>query len=154
MNDFLTKPFEPTALLRLLARWLDGTASPVPALAPRPALGRVDFALGLTQCLGRPALYERVLRRFAELSETPPQRIAAALARGDAVVAALQAHSLISTAATIGAQALSDLAREFETALREGESGRWPALAERLAAEHAQVARAVAEYLQRVDAGA
>ncbi|WP_284616817.1 hybrid sensor histidine kinase/response regulator [Aquabacterium humicola] len=154
MNDFLTKPFEPAALLRLLGRWLEpgGEAGAAPSAATaQVAAGGVDFALGLTHCLGRPPLYERVLRRFSEIAEGPPQRLEAALAAGDTAAAALVAHSLISTAATVGAQTLSDLARELEAAIIGGETARWPGLSARLRAEHERATAAVAAYLAQTE---
>ncbi|NRF68845.1 response regulator [Aquincola sp. S2] len=118
MNDHVGKPIEPAALFAVLQRWLRDDPSPVAA----PGGGNgvrgvgVSFELGLQRCLGRRELYERILRVYVEGHAEPVAALAAALTHGDAPAAAAVAHSLVSTAETIGAEAMAAAARRIELA--------------------------------------
>jgi len=74
--------------------------------------------------------------------------VAAALQARELPAAIVLAHGLVSRAGLIGANALCDLARSLEEALRDGELAQGDALAQELAAEHARVLCAIDEYLQ------
>jgi HPt (histidine-containing phosphotransfer) domain-containing protein len=112
MNDYVTKPFDPGELLGVLARWVP--ARPADEPAPMPT-GEVSFELGLRNCLGRPQMYERVLRRFVEGRPTAAEAIEASLQQGDVAEGARHAHSLVSSGALIGSARLSSLAASLET---------------------------------------
>ena len=142
MNDFVTKPFEPRELFAVLARWLP-EAPPQPP-PPAPA---VDFALGQERCLGREELYRRVLQRFAETRADDAADLQAQVQRQDLAPTRVLAHTLISTAATIGADGLSAAARELQIALDEHDLDVVPALVHTLLQHHAQVMAAVAAHL-------
>jgi PAS domain S-box-containing protein len=142
MNDFVTKPFEPRELFAVLARWL-----PEPAGAPAAA-DAVDFELGLERCLGRQALYERILRRFGDTRVDDGEGLRRLLGGGDPGAARELAHTLISTAGTIGAEALSASARALQIAIDEGDRDAWPELAARLQQQHAAVLAAVGDWLR------
>ncbi|MCW5635895.1 MAG: Hpt domain-containing protein [Rubrivivax sp.] len=106
-HAWVAKPLEPQALFAALAG----------VLAPPPA---VSFELGLARCLGRPQLYERVARRFLEQGRASLQDLERNWRQGDRVAAARGAHSLVSTAGTLGATALSDAARALYAVLAAG----------------------------------
>ena len=156
MNDHVTKPFEPSALFDVLARWIaPGTGAAgntgEPGAEPGPPSG-VSFALGLRRCLGRSELYEKVLESYRETRADDPAAVRDALARGDHEGAAQIAHSAVSTAGTIGAERLSVAARHLQLAIDADEGERQQAL-DRFAAEHAVVIAAVREHGASTRAG-
>ncbi|MBC7664146.1 MAG: response regulator [Caulobacter sp.] len=125
MNEVVIKPFVPSELFGVIARWLP---SPVPAPAslaagvePTPeADAVVSFELGLSRCLSRHDLYLRVVRRFLDTRRADADKLRAAHARGDDEAIAHLAHTTISTAGTIGAQQLSELATHMQEGVRAG----------------------------------
>ncbi len=125
MNEVVIKPFVPSELFGVIARWLP---SPVPAPAslaagvePAPeADAVVSFELGLSRCLSRHDLYLRVVRRFLDTRRADADKLRAAHARGDDEAIAHLAHTTISTAGTIGAQQLSELATHMQESVRAG----------------------------------
>jgi two-component system sensor histidine kinase/response regulator len=112
MNEHLTKPIDPDALYRCLARW-----SPKVGEAPWVIDG-VDVAAGLRLCGGNRTLYTALLRKFLNNMTTTPAQVREALAGGDLVRAERAAHTLKGVAANLGANRCRDLAGELETALR------------------------------------
>jgi len=154
MNDHVDKPFEPAQLFEVMLRWM-APAGPVAAAAPlagRPlAPGPVvDFELGLRRCLGRPALYHKILGRYLRQRETSGNEIRAALDAGELEAGARNAHTLVSTASMLGAPALAALARELHDAIDLGLPERWRALLGRLEAVQAEVDVEVARYMHDV----
>lgn len=126
MNDCVIKPFEPQVLFTVLARWLHedqgaqasgqaelGTGEPAP-----PERG-IHFDVGMRRCMGKAELYQRIATRFIQSRREDAHRIRAALESGRPQVAADIAHQLISSAGTIGAEALSHTARLLQTAITD-----------------------------------
>jgi len=142
----LTKPLHPQALLRSLAACLAGVPAPAGVAQP-PA---VSLALGLERCLGREDLYLRVVNRFLANSAHLGADIAQALGENDRAAAARHAHSLISTAGTLGAMPLSQAARSLYSALAEAQGD----AAAPLAVLEAEVARVREVLLRFVGTGA
>jgi len=144
----LAKPLHPAALFTAVAACLPaGRAAAQPAAAPDAAAGApVSFALGLERCLGRHDLYVRVAQRFLEQGAQSVQGIGEALAQGDRKTAARLAHSMISTAGTLGALPLVEHARALYAALAEGEGDEAAPLVA-LAAESDRVRCALREHL-------
>jgi len=131
MNDFLTKPIDPSQLIRIIQRFpraesptlppdapLAATASP-PEMPPFPEIAGIDTGDGLRRMLHKPVLYERVLRDFRKRFTGEPGRIRDALAAGDHATATRLAHSLKGTGGTIGAIRLASLAKELEESMKE-----------------------------------
>jgi signal transduction histidine kinase/CheY-like chemotaxis protein len=142
MDDHLAKPFRRAQLRALLARRVDGpmhagdtvegaaapvdTASAAPADADAGAGAGAGAAIDRTILLAqlriggrwRPELAARVIGLF--LVETPARLdvIAAGLAGGDLRDAERAAHTLKSSAATLGAVALAECAAALEASLR------------------------------------
>jgi two-component system sensor histidine kinase/response regulator len=143
MNDFVTKPFEPRELFKVLARWLP-RARVVPATAAAPP---VSFELGLHRCMGRRDLYARILRCFVDTHGDDAVQLCQALAGDDRARIERLAHSLVSTAGVIGADGLAELARALHVALSDGGPVSTPAQAEEFAQEHARVMDAVRTHL-------
>jgi len=128
MNDFLSKPIDPLALITLLAHWrpkhLDTLAQAAPeklisATATFPELPGIDVEDGLQRMLNRADFYEKVLRDFHTRFLGETDRILSTLAANETEEATRRAHSLKGISGTIGASKLADLARELEQAIRD-----------------------------------
>jgi signal transduction histidine kinase/CheY-like chemotaxis protein/HPt (histidine-containing phosphotransfer) domain-containing protein len=157
MNDHLTKPIDPDALVAALKHWIAGGAESarLPLArqaehAPRRALaapvlvlgeGDIDTAVGLRNHLSREDFYLRVLRIFRRDFAAAGSRMRELSERGALDEARRLAHSVKSGAATIGAMLLAGHARELEAALAERRIV--PALLEDFAAAADRVARAL-----------
>ena len=112
-----------------------------------PAGPVVDFELGLRRCLGRPELYQKILGRYLKQRATAGNEIRTALETGQFEAGARAAHTLISTAAMLGAPALADLARELHDAVDLGAPERWPTLLARIDGVQSEVDARVTEYM-------
>jgi signal transduction histidine kinase/DNA-binding response OmpR family regulator/HPt (histidine-containing phosphotransfer) domain-containing protein len=156
MDDHVNKPFEPTQLFEVMLRWLAPAspwpvaAAPVVDAAAAAAGPVVDFELGLRRCLGKPELYRKILGRYLKQREAAGGEIRAALENGELEAGARLSHTLVSTAAMLGAPVLSEAARELHDAIDRGLPERWPALLARLDELQARIDAAVARYMQDV----
>ncbi|MBL8349234.1 MAG: response regulator [Burkholderiaceae bacterium] len=157
MNDYITKPFEPAELFAVLARWTGATIGDDAADAPAadgcgagaPRSG-VDVGQGLYRCLGRADLYDRIVERFLSTRDADPVRLREALEAGRLGDVRLMAHTVASTAGTIGALSLSQLSRALEEAIATGvPNDRMSSLVESFAVEHAVVLRELRAYAGR-----
>ncbi|WP_320055574.1 response regulator [Desulfuromonas thiophila] len=142
MNDFVAKPIDPDHLLATLRRWLKPAAAgqelshDTPARLPAadeavvatPAgddwltyLQRngIDSATGLRYCNHKPALYRKLVQRFGIAHDGDVQALHQALTQGDHEKAQRLAHTVKSSAATLGANALQQAAATLENALRQ-----------------------------------
>ncbi|BAL26244.1 PAS domain S-box protein [Azoarcus sp. KH32C] len=125
MNDYISKPFDPVELFAKLATWgqrCETSAPPaVPACASPRALAGISVETGLKHCFGRRELHAKLLRMFHETRSGTSGELRDALRRGDTEAASRLAHSLKSSAASIGAEALSSAAGRLEAVLCAGE---------------------------------
>ena len=158
MNDFVGKPFEPQELFEVLARHLPPALAPAAAAASAslPETGidadaAVSWELGLHRCLGRQELHQRILERFLATRSEDADRLQAALREGDALAAERIAHTMVSTAGTIGAEGLSTAARSLQQALQAGDAGRVAPLAAAFVHEHARVMTTLQQRAARPD---
>ncbi len=152
MNDFVSKPFEPRDLFAVIARWLPPSAAQrAVAAADKEAgstvAGGISFERGLHRCLGRQDLHARVLRRYFETRIDDARQLRAHIESGDMQHAASIAHTVISAAGTIGAEALSVIARDLQQALDGGQAAHMPALLEAFEGQHHLVMRQLRAYL-------
>ncbi len=143
MNDYLTKPLEPSRLVEVLQRWIGATpavASPGSVPAPRTAPGPgtagavmpaspvtlppvLDLAEGLRGCLGREALLAQTLGIFLDVYGPVPERLAAADAAAPAAGSLdlrRLAHTLKGSVRTLGMARLADVAAALDAELRTG----------------------------------
>jgi two-component system sensor histidine kinase/response regulator len=135
MNAFLAKPYTLTALHAMLALWLAGSddaVDPPPPAAPTSASAQTTTACGSAINLvaiealreldepGSNELVTQLVSSFLNLAEGNLERVATALAEGNAKAWAQVAHSLKSSAANLGAEALAGCYRELEKCGREG----------------------------------
>lgn len=129
MNDHLTKPINQDALYRALLKWIphriaEPSVAPVTSTAAKnstslPPLPGVNTTVGLMHSMNRPELYLRILGNFpAEFSDSVTG-IKQAMEQQDWALARRLAHSLKSAAATIGADKLTELAKDTEDLLSE-----------------------------------
>ncbi|MES2149587.1 MAG: response regulator [Pseudomonadota bacterium] len=130
MDDYLGKPYSLAQLSAVLAQWLPLAAAGVTAPAPSAgtaaaAPGGIDLAVLETlrelDPDGGGALARELLRIFLDTSTPLLSQTAQALAAGDCDRVRRCAHTLKSSAANVGAQALADLLQQLEAQARNGE---------------------------------
>ncbi len=138
MNGFLAKPYTLAALHATLAGWLAGAARAAGAPAPtvqssaaqasaRVAASTVSAinmaAIATLRELDEPGSMELVTQlvgSFLQSANDKLEQVAAAAAEGNAKALSQTAHSLKSSAANLGAEALAGCYRELEKCGREG----------------------------------
>ncbi|HET8871273.1 MAG TPA: response regulator, partial [Aquabacterium sp.] len=140
MNDHVTKPFDPKELFRTLLKWMGHPAPPAEQ-------ERVSVAVGLERCMGNEVLYQKLVRRYMEEGSKAHEHIQALLETGQLAQASDVAHSLVSSAGTIGASALSNVARRLQQAIDEGATERFGHLIEELRREETLADEALSRYL-------
>jgi len=147
MNDHITKPIDPEQLFRALLTWIDpaalaGRAAPLlPAegAAPNapvllPAVVGVDWDTALAGVNGQQARLVKRVRSFVQEYRGAPRQLLDALAGGDLGLLQQLSHNLKSSAAYVGAHAVSQAAGQLETGLRAGDTAAPAALVPGLAA--------------------
>ncbi len=125
LDDYLSKPIEPTQLHRVLEQW--GHASRVADdLVPKASSfeflhnGGIDTARALHNLMNNEALYRRLLERFArERAELPGQL--KLLLENNQPEALNQVHSLKSLAGSLGMSQLEIICFNLEQQLHNGE---------------------------------
>jgi signal transduction histidine kinase/CheY-like chemotaxis protein/HPt (histidine-containing phosphotransfer) domain-containing protein len=123
MQDYLSKPIAPDALLACLQRWL-GEGSEVAHHGPAEtddlaSLHSVDAARGLRHMAGKIDLYRRLLRQFPQSQANVAADMRAALARSDLAEFARLNHTLKGLSGSLGAEALHQTTAALEQQLRE-----------------------------------
>jgi signal transduction histidine kinase/DNA-binding NarL/FixJ family response regulator len=151
MTDYITKPFEPALLFAMLASVERGGVREIdlsgPAEGPPVAEGHVSFEAGLARCMNRKDLYEQVLRHFLDQEVHVPDSIRSHLRGRDLESVLLLAHTLVSTAGHVGADRLSELARQVQRACQQHDAVQCETKALELEIEFEQVRRAVGAFL-------
>ncbi len=84
----------------------------------RFAVPGIDIDAGLRRTGGNRKRYETLLRKFAEQQSGTSAALVAALAKGDMATAERTAHSVKGVAATLGANALAQVASQAEAAIK------------------------------------
>ena len=116
MNDHISKPLNVAAMFATMARWI----RPIPKAPGESVLAGIDQVAGLATCMGKQALYRRMLIKFRDSQGQFLQAYQAALLDSDADAAARVAHTLRGTAGNIGAAGVAAAATALELACRAG----------------------------------
>ncbi|MEW6293851.1 MAG: response regulator [Pseudomonadota bacterium] len=163
MDDYLAKPYTLDQLETVLRRWLgqapavaaeparEPDASTAPASPPAAAIN--------TACLdqmrqldpdGSMGLMRKVLKAYLDSSASLQAQVDEALAAGDAEALRRSAHTLKSSSANVGAEALAALYKELEACGREGRLEAARQLAPRAGQQYAQAIRELCVLLKGV----
>lgn len=123
MDDYLSKPLTAETLLNTISRCLglvsSGTAAPVADALLQPA-GALDVGNALQQLGGDGDLLGELWDIFLDTAPQLFNQLSRALQEGDGKTAALKAHSLKGSSASIGARGMQAAAGEVEVAIRGG----------------------------------
>jgi two-component system, sensor histidine kinase and response regulator len=122
MNDHITKPLDVAQMFTIMARWIvpqaQAQASTSGAWRPAPAppealqgLDSLDTVDGLSRCMGKLDLYQRLLKGFAKTQHDFATQFAAAPDREAAIRVA---HTLTGLAGNIGATRLHQAVSQLE----------------------------------------
>ncbi len=151
MNDYITKPIDTEQLFATLARWIpdgrasrepagdisDGRRPPSPPEVHRPG---VDSASALKRLRGNGRLLDRLIRGFCEDFRTAADEVEQALDQGDTDTARRVVHTVKGVAGNLSAFTAMEAALDLETAVRDGETERWPGCLARFRAAMEEVA--------------
>lgn len=137
MVDFVSKPIDPPALFKTLARWLaadannaespkpaaqagmtPGTPAKVASNAPQGNLPGLDYAQGMTIWRDKSDKYLKFLQKFSQDYGGADQTLAQALGNGDVVVASALAHKLKGAAANLALTEVAQAAAAIEQQLK------------------------------------
>ena len=147
MDDYVAKPIRVEELIAALER---SPAHRSPAVSGAPAAGAEAAAIDpatferLVVTTGGPFVAE-LIDTFAEDARELLAALRQTLARTDLDGFRRAAHSLKSTAESLGATELAALAREVEAAARAGSLAEAPARVDRLAEHYERAARALGD---------
>jgi signal transduction histidine kinase/CheY-like chemotaxis protein/HPt (histidine-containing phosphotransfer) domain-containing protein len=132
MNDYLSKPIEPEALLAILAKWIKPKSDPLKLTEQTSAISRIrtsdiesqnpdilDTRSGLTRVAGNIRLYQRLLKDFYEDYADFSSDIEKLFNTGDSEHAVRLIHTIKGVAGNIGATRLYSAASQLEAAFRK-----------------------------------
>ncbi|GAB6042622.1 response regulator [Endothiovibrio diazotrophicus] len=155
MDDYLVKPVRWEAFAETLARWLPAGEGPA---AGRLAAGAEEEAREAAEGLDRAVLdelrsnlaavpngFEQVVEEFRRSAPELLEAAAAAIRAEDPKALLIAAHSLKSSAATLGAMPLSAAAKALEALARDGRLEGAAALHDEAQKRLAEAERALAE---------
>jgi PAS domain S-box-containing protein len=125
MDDHITKPIDFVQMLAIISRWVGHEHStvllpPWPGGNPVQSLPELDLAVGLRITNGKTALFQRLLKNYADESENTLNRLRAALASTDCHgELSRQAHRLKGSCSTLGLAHVGSVAEQIEVAARQ-----------------------------------
>ena len=116
MDDYLTKPVDPTALAETLERWLRPRAS----YADRLDMDRLAELRELDDPGDETSYLDRAIGNFLVNARTDIATLAREASKGNADEVRAVVHRLAGSALNLGAVALGEAAREVEVRIQEG----------------------------------
>jgi two-component system, sensor histidine kinase and response regulator len=127
MNDYISKPILPQALLDALEKWMkSGRETPPPFVAPAGATGSVrgepvfDRPALLARLMGDDELMKEIISGFLQDIPRQIQTLKKHIDRGDTESAGSQAHAIKGASANVGGLAMSATAFAIEKAGKAG----------------------------------
>jgi two-component system sensor histidine kinase/response regulator len=123
MNDYLAKPVTPTSLAAAIDRWLNGPrADRTTVVAEAVPDDKIFDEQGLLErTMGSLELMRTVVRSFVDDLPKQIDAMGNMIEQGDTKEVERRAHAIRGAAATVGANALRDLAWELERKARAGD---------------------------------
>ena len=127
--DYLSKPVDVSKLEKMLLKYLpaarikriDQTAEKPRRSSPKGGSGAIDHELGLKYCAGDEEMYTEVLRSYREQGIKYCAELPGLFSEQDFGSLAIIVHAIKSTSMTIGAQELSEQAKELEAYAKAGD---------------------------------
>jgi CheY-like chemotaxis protein/HPt (histidine-containing phosphotransfer) domain-containing protein/anti-sigma regulatory factor (Ser/Thr protein kinase) len=136
MDDFLSKPIEMPILARILSEWLPPEKITIKHDVDVPdnktenaksadtddiwekinTISEIDAETGLRRLSGRKDMYQNNLKLFQERIDAHNEKMAALLSSGDIKNFSITVHAIKSALASIGAEQLSSIAFNLESA--------------------------------------
>lgn len=123
MNDHLSKPIDPTEVVRLLSQYLSDSSSPDSAPTSVSAVSSAPKVLNYGETMNRlggdESIVSDLLQRFCERHESDGKQLIEQIQTQDWLNAGFTFHSLKGSAANVGAEQLFEWAGELEQATKE-----------------------------------
>ncbi|MGB9892555.1 response regulator [Thermodesulfovibrio yellowstonii] len=116
MDDYLTKPVNPEDLFKTLSKWFKSEETTFKNL---PSI--IDMKTALSRLSGNEKLYLEILKKFYMEYKDKSEFIENLIAKKDFKEASMLIHKIKSIAGTIGAMRLSELSKELDRKLLQGE---------------------------------
>ncbi len=137
MDDYVSKPIEPRALLATIERWLmlasfDDEAGAEDGEVPLSDAVVDEAYIADLQRMLPPDRFASLLRSYVEGAERRWGRIAAYAAARDLAGLRREAHDLISTAGNLGARRLQSLGGSLQAACKAGDEAQAMRLVEEI----------------------
>jgi PAS domain S-box-containing protein len=166
MNDHIAKPIKPAILYETLVRRLRPDVGPNACISNEkasesallgvvgelPLLKGVNVQAGLGAVNNDWKLYKKLLYNFHHRHRDIKEEIRAELERGNLSVAQRLAHTIKGVAGTVGAERVSEIAAQLESAINNDDSDRLPDLLGIFAKEVARVMAALDAFIKKEDA--
>lgn len=149
MNGFLAKPVEISQLEDILKKWIPkekqsmgviATEEDTDAVVLFDGFKTIDVSVGLSYTNGSTQMYRSIVKDFAGSIQDKKELVNKLAADGDISRFTIEIHSLKSSAKTLGAMILSDMALELE---RMGHKRDIDGIQEKLCALNAEIDRIV-----------
>jgi PAS domain S-box-containing protein len=151
MNDYISKPVQPQALVETIGRWL-GERSAVEAKASsagaRDDKEVFDQRELMDRLGGDEEIFREIVVTFLEDAPLQVEKLKQALREGDAAWVERQAHSLKGSAMNMAGKALQTVALEMEVAGKEGNLQRAGSLVEKLDQEFERLKKSLVSLTQ------
>jgi CheY-like chemotaxis protein/HPt (histidine-containing phosphotransfer) domain-containing protein len=125
MDDYLTKPIELPVLGEKVQKWLKQASSACSEETTADSPGRATFNVGAIKqyFLGDAGFFAQARELFIRTTGNDIEQMRSAVSTGDAEGARRVSHRIKASAATVGAELLSILCKQYETGEVEPSAG-------------------------------